>query len=67
LPLLAPGSNSTQDVLPVPLEPLGDCGLSYPIQIVDGPLQLVERKLGGLSVPLGFPGTVPNALLARVH
>jgi hypothetical protein len=66
-PSLAPGSKFTQDVLPIPLEPLGDCGLSYPIQVVDGPLQLVERELGGLSVSRGFPRTVPNALLARVH
>jgi hypothetical protein len=66
-PLLAPGSKCTPDVLPIPLKPLGDCGLSYPIQVVDRPLQLVERKLRGLSVSLGFPRTVPNAFLARVH
>ena len=66
-PLLAPGSKFTQDLLPIPLQPLGDCGLSYPIEVVDGPLQLVERELGGLSVSLDFPRTVPNAFLARVH
>jgi hypothetical protein len=66
-PLLAPGSKFTADVLPIPLQPLGDRGLSYPIQVVDGPLQLVERELGGFSVSLGFPRTVPNAFLARAH
>jgi hypothetical protein len=54
-------------VVPIPLQPLGDCGLSYSIQVVDGLLQLVERELGGLSVSLGFPSTVPNGFLARVH
>jgi hypothetical protein len=57
----------TQDVLPIPLQPLGECGLSYPIEVVDGPLQLVERQLRGLSVSPGFPRTVPNTFLARVH
>jgi hypothetical protein len=65
--LLTPGSKSTQDLLSILLQPLGDRGLSYPMQIVDGPLQLVEGEFGGLSVSLGFLRTVPNAFLARVH
>jgi hypothetical protein len=65
--LLNDASKLGLDVLPVPLELPSEGGLSYPIQVVDAPLQLVERELGGVSVSLGFLRTVANALVACVH
>jgi uncharacterized membrane protein YeaQ/YmgE (transglycosylase-associated protein family) len=65
--LLSDASKLVLDVLPVPLELPCEGGLAYPIQVVDAPLQLVERELGGGSVSLGFLRTVANALVACVH
>jgi hypothetical protein len=65
--LLSDASKLGLDVLPVPLELPCEGGLSYLIQVVDAPLQLVERELGGLSVSLGFLLTVATALVACVH
>jgi hypothetical protein len=58
---LSDASKLGLDVLPVRLELPCEGGFFYPIQVVDAPLQLVERELGGLSVSLGFLRAVANA------